>query len=58
MSLRFEYNGYIGIAEYDEESKLYQGNVIDIKDPVTFQGLNEYDTEQSFYNSITDYLNF
>jgi len=32
-----EYRGYIGTVEYDEDAEIFHGEVINLKDVITFQ---------------------
>ena len=51
-----EYKNYIGQVEYDDEAKIFHGEVINTKDVITFQGKSVNDLEKAFKNSIDDYL--
>src|SRR5688572_6721058 len=51
-----KYKGYIGHVEYDNKLKVLFGEVIGIKDIVTFQAKNVDDLEESFKQSIDEYL--
>jgi predicted HicB family RNase H-like nuclease len=51
-----EYKGYLGIVEYDMDAKLFHGDVINTRDVITFQGTKALEIEQSFKDSIDDYL--
>ena len=53
-----EYNGYIGIVEYDSEAKLFHGDVINTRDVITFQGTTVDEIDKSFKESIDDYINW
>ena len=53
-----KYKGYTGLVEIDFDSKLLCGRVIDIKDVVTFQGVTLDEVQQTFQDSIDDYLEF
>ncbi len=50
------YKNYIGKVEYDSEAKLFHGEVIGLKDVITFQGTNAEELEAAFCDSIDDYL--
>lgn len=50
------YKGYIGQVFYDDKVKLFHGEVIGLKDIITFQGTNAQDLEKAFHDSINDYL--
>ncbi|MEQ9103992.1 MAG: type II toxin-antitoxin system HicB family antitoxin [Rhodothermales bacterium] len=52
------YKGYTGRVEYDDESGLLHGEVLDLRDVVTFQGKSVEEIRQSFRDSIDDYLDF
>lgn len=52
------YKGYTGHVEYDDEAKIFHGDVLGIKDVVTFQGTTVEEIEQAFKDSVDDYLSF
>ncbi len=51
-----KYKGYIGHASYDDEAKTFHGEVIGLKDVITFQGTTVKAIEKAFKDSIDDYL--
>lgn len=51
-----KYKGYIGHVIYDDEAKLLHGEVINIRDVVTFQGCSVEELETAFHESVDDYL--
>ncbi|HEY4831414.1 MAG TPA: type II toxin-antitoxin system HicB family antitoxin [Waddliaceae bacterium] len=53
-----KYKGYTGHVEYDDEAKIFHGEVLGIKDVVTFQGTTVDEIEQAFKGSVDDYLAF
>ena len=53
-----KYKGYTGHVEYDDEAKIFHGEVLGIKDVVTFQGTTVDEIEQAFKDSVDDYLAF
>jgi predicted HicB family RNase H-like nuclease len=53
-----KYKGYTGHVEYDHEAKIFHGEVLGIKDVVTFQGTTVDEIEQAFKDSVDDYLAF
>lgn len=53
-----EYKGYVGNVEFDEEAGILHGEVIGIRDVVTFQGESVSEIEQAFRDSVDDYLAF
>jgi predicted HicB family RNase H-like nuclease len=53
-----KYKGYQGIVTYDDEAKIFHGEVVGLKDVITFQGTAVDELEQAFKDSIDDYLEF
>ena len=53
-----EYKGYVGKVEFDDESKVLHGEVLGIRDVVTFEGESVADIEQAFHDSVDEYLAF
>jgi len=52
------YNGYIGQIEFDDETDLFHGEVINTKAVITFQGTTVPEIKAAFRDSIEDYLEF
>jgi predicted HicB family RNase H-like nuclease len=53
-----EYKGYLGKVEIDEEAGLFHGEVINVRDVITFEGDSVAELQQAFRESIDDYLAF
>ena len=53
-----EYKGYIGKAVFDDEAGVFCGEVIGLRDVVTFRGFSVKELQKSFRESIDDYLSF
>jgi predicted HicB family RNase H-like nuclease len=53
-----EYKGYIGKVEFDPDARILHGEVMGIRDVVTFQGETVDEVEQAFQQSVDDYLAF
>ncbi len=53
-----QYKGYLARIVFDEESNIFHGEVINIRDIVTFQGKSVDELKKTFEESIEDYLNF
>ncbi len=51
-----KYKGYIGHVEYDDEAKIFHGEVVGLSDIITFQGKSVEELEQAFKDSVDDYL--
>ncbi|RZK77089.1 MAG: type II toxin-antitoxin system HicB family antitoxin [Methylobacterium sp.] len=50
--------GYEATVEYDEEADLFHGEVINLRDVITFQGRSVDELKQALSDSIDDYLAF
>ncbi len=53
-----EYKGYLGQVEFDDEANIFHGEVVNIRDVITFQGQSVAELRQAFEDSIEDYLAF
>lgn len=53
-----EYQGYAGWVEYDDESGIFHGEVINTRDVLTFQGATVAELRKAFHDSVKDYLVF
>ena len=52
------YKNYIGHVEFDDESEIFYGEVINTSDVITFQGQSVDELKQAFIDSVDDYLEF
>ena len=53
-----EYKGYIGKVEIDEDAGILHGEVINIRDVITFEGSSVNEVQKAFRESVDDYLEF
>ena len=53
-----EYKGYQGEVEFDAEAGVFHGEVINIRDVITFEGSSVDELQQAFRDSVDDYLEF
>jgi len=53
-----EYRGYIGKVEFDDEAGIFQGEVVNTRDVITFQGESVAELKAAFKESVEDYLAF
>ncbi len=53
-----EYKGYIGKVELDEEAGILHGEVINVRDVITFEGKSVAEIKKAFRDSVDDYLDF
>ena len=56
--IMMEYKGYFGKVEFDDEADIFYGEVINLRDIVTFQGETVTELRNAFRDSIDDYLDF
>lgn len=53
-----KYKGYEAIVEFDDEAEIFHGEVINIRDVITFQGSSVDELKQALRGSVDDYLDF
>jgi predicted HicB family RNase H-like nuclease len=53
-----EYKGYFAKVEFDDEANIFHGEVINLRDVITFQGQTVDELREAFGDSIDDYLEF
>lgn len=56
--MTMEYKGYVGKLDIDPEADLLHGEVLGLRDVITFQGRTPADAEKAFRESVDDYLAF
>ncbi len=52
------YKSYTGKVEFDDEANLFHGEVIGLRDVITFQGRTADEVKAAFRESADDYLAF
>jgi predicted HicB family RNase H-like nuclease len=55
---RMSYKSYEARIAYDENAELFHGEVINLRDVITFQGKSVMELKQAFAESVNDYLAF
>lgn len=53
-----EYKGYVAKVEFDDEDDIFHGEIINLRDVITFQGQAVDELRQAFQESVEDYLAF
>jgi predicted HicB family RNase H-like nuclease len=53
-----KYKGYTGYVEVDEETGIFHGEVLDLRDVITFQGKTGEETKRALRECIDEYLEF
>jgi predicted HicB family RNase H-like nuclease len=52
------YKGYVGRAEYDEQAGYFHGDVLGLRDVITFEAKDVGGLEREFRKSVDVYLTF
>ena len=52
------YKGYEALVSYDEDAELFHGEVINLRDVITFQGRSVDELKKALEDSVEDYLAF
>ena len=53
-----EYKGYFAKVEFDDEANIFHGEVINLRDVITFEGETVHELRKAFSDSVEDYLAF
>ncbi|MBI4771721.1 MAG: type II toxin-antitoxin system HicB family antitoxin [Chloroflexi bacterium] len=53
-----EYRGYISKVGIDDEAGVLYGEVINVRDVITFEGTSVDEIQKAFRESVDDYLDF
>ena len=53
-----QYRTYEASVEYDAEADLFHGEILDLRDVITFQGRSVDELKQALADSVEDYLAF
>lgn len=53
-----EYKGYVAKVEFDDEANLFHGEILNLRDVITFQGQSVDELRQALHESVEDYLVF
>ena len=53
-----KYKGYTGIVQFDDEAMIFHGEVLGLRDVITFRGTTPEELQQEFKNSIDGYLDW
>lgn len=56
--MRLKYKGYTGYVEFDDEARVLNGEALELKDVITFQGKTAEEIKKAFRESIDGYLEF
>ena len=52
------YKGYVGVAHYESGMEAFRGELVHIKDVVTFEGASVDELREAFEASVDEYLTF
>jgi predicted HicB family RNase H-like nuclease len=55
---RMTYKGYEAVVSYDDEADLLHGEVVNLRDVITFEGQSVAELREAMAASVEDYLAF
>lgn len=58
MNELLEYKGYQGTVHFDADAGIFHGEVLHLRDVITFEGTSVDEIVQAFRDSVDDYLEF
>ena len=58
MTNMLRHKGYVGLVNFDAETGIIHGEVVNIRDVITFQGESVDEVKRAFVDSVEDYLDF
>lgn len=53
-----KYKGYAGIVHFDDEAMIFHGEVVGLRDVITFRGTTPREIKKEFEKSIDGYLDW
>ncbi|MBM4397103.1 MAG: type II toxin-antitoxin system HicB family antitoxin [Deltaproteobacteria bacterium] len=53
-----EYKGYVAKVEFDDDAGVFHGEVLNLRDVITFQGRTVAELRKAFRDSVDDYVDF
>lgn len=53
-----EYKGYVAKVEFDDDAGIFHGEVLNLRDVITFQGRTVAELRKAFRESVDDYIEF
>jgi predicted HicB family RNase H-like nuclease len=53
-----KYKGYTAKIEFDDQANVFHGEVLNLRDVITFQGRTVEELRNAFHDSVDDYLDF
>ena len=58
MILVMKYKGFVGKAEFDDDARLFHGEIVNIRDVITFHCESSEESMREFQTSVDDGLVF
>ncbi len=53
-----KYKGYTGIVQFDDQAMIFHGEIVGLRDVITFRGMTPEELKQEFEKSIDGYLDW
>lgn len=51
-----QHKGYVGRVEFDSDADIFHGEIVGIRDVITFQGKSVKEIKKAMIDSVEDYL--
>lgn len=58
IEIMMEYKGYFAKVQFDDEANIFHGEIINLRDVITFEGETVEELRKAFNDSVEDYLEF
>lgn len=58
MNAAIKYKGYAGVVQFDDEAMIFHGEVMGLRDVITFRGKTPKEIKEEFIRSIERYLDW
>ncbi len=52
------YEGYEAFVQYDEDAEIFHGEVMNLRDVITFEGSSVQELKKALADSVEDYIAF
>lgn len=53
-----KYKGYVGVVQFDDEAMIFHGEVIGLRDVITFRGKTPKEIKKEFEISVDGYIDW
>jgi predicted HicB family RNase H-like nuclease len=53
-----KYKGYVGVVNFDDEAMIFHGEVVGLRDVITFRGTTPEEIKKEFETSVDGYIDW